>query len=184
MTAKDYVVLAALALTLLGIAGSVMVALLSLVRRKQARVSALPSPSAPGDRPLAILKTQKAMSDVLDGMPWSATYFSGSENSPPEVVLSVPASRSAQLLLAPESTTQRLAKGIGLSCEVQTGDEEFDRRFYLDTDDPDAIRRAFESAPHQPLTSWPRNTSCTSSPIRKSRARSGQAGPGRAAAPW
>lgn len=39
-----------------------------------------------------------------------------------------------------EKTVHKLSKGIGLSVEIQAGDQKFDKMYYVDADDPDTAR--------------------------------------------
>jgi hypothetical protein len=52
------------------------------------------------------------------------------------VTVGAPTRASVEFELKPESRLDRFAKGLGLSVEGQVGEPDFDRRLYLDCDDP------------------------------------------------
>lgn len=64
-------------------------------------------------------------------------YFSGSKNSPSYLEVSVAAIPDTRFRIVREGALARAAKRVGLSHEIQTGDDEFDRTFYLEVEPED-----------------------------------------------
>ena len=69
------------------------------------------------------------------GKNYALSYFPGAKNSPPTLTLSTNAAIAAAMSVRKEGKTERLAKNIGLTNELQTQDSLFDDEFFLDTDD-------------------------------------------------
>ncbi|MBP9837179.1 MAG: hypothetical protein KBC84_00545, partial [Proteobacteria bacterium] len=62
----------------------------------------------------------------------------------PSFVLTIPVfSRDLDFVVKPESGTDRFAKNLALSTEVQTGDSDFDGSFYVDSESPQFVKAIF-----------------------------------------
>jgi hypothetical protein len=70
----------------------------------------------------------------LDGQIYQYQYFAGSNNSPSYFKVWVKCDSAGEFTIRSESRFDSFAKRLGLSAEIQTGDKQFDKEFYIQTD--------------------------------------------------
>lgn len=72
-------------------------------------------------------------------------YTPGSKNRPPKLTVSVPCLSHGEFTVEREGKLDQMAKKIGLSSELQTGDSDFDNNYYIFSDTVDFARVYFQS---------------------------------------
>lgn len=90
----------------------------------------------------------KFLSEALpthDGTPFRVRYFRASEGSPSSLTATITSRSSGSFTVTRERPVDRLAKEVGLSRDIQTGDLLFDRDSYIDTETPDVALAVFMS---------------------------------------
>lgn len=80
------------------------------------------------------------LSGTHNDMQYSITLREKGRNTPPSVEIKVPCRSPGDIKISPEGSFDRLAKGIGLSSEVQTGDRFFDEHCYIVAENPNFAR--------------------------------------------
>lgn len=81
------------------------------------------------------------------GLSFRYERYQGSKNSPPSFSVGVICQGTGgEFELYPEGGFHRFFKNLGLSREVQTGDDAFDSRFYIASDKPGFAAECFRSA--------------------------------------
>jgi len=80
------------------------------------------------------------------GIPFTIRYSPGNSRSSPSCHVTLKVSAPGRLTIRKEDPFDQMAKHKGLAREVQTGDAEFDRCCYVDTDDPQFARRFLDRA--------------------------------------
>ncbi len=83
---------------------------------------------------------------VLDSVEYRYRYYPGSKNSPSSFRVEIDAPSEKSFKVAREGGFDRLSKRLGISTEVQTGDQDFDENFYITTDDNEFIQSYFSSS--------------------------------------
>ena len=78
-----------------------------------------------------------AFSGVHDGTQYHCRYFAGSKNSPSYFRIAITCRSEGDFEVTKESRVDTFFKKLGVSSEVQTGDPEFDKEFYVVTENPD-----------------------------------------------
>lgn len=73
-------------------------------------------------------------------------YFARSKNSPASLGVWVAANSNANFKITRETQTDSFFKKIGVAIEMQTGDHDFDSKFYISSDFPEFIRSYFSNA--------------------------------------
>ncbi len=68
---------------------------------------------------------------TANGMPYECRYHPGGKNTPPSLTVSIPVHSRVKFEIQRERAWDGWSKRLGISEEVQIGDPEFDRRFYL-----------------------------------------------------
>lgn len=76
------------------------------------------------------------MTATYQGTKYYCHYFAGSKNSPSYFMVGISSSSPGEFEISKEGRTDRFFKDVGLSSEVQTGDPEFDREFYIISEQP------------------------------------------------
>lgn len=80
------------------------------------------------------------------GMNCRYEKYDGSKNSPPSFSIFVECGGTGGgFEVWQESAWERFFKNIGMTREIQTGDDAFDRRFYIDSNTPEFARECFAS---------------------------------------
>lgn len=77
---------------------------------------------------------------------FSFQYREAGGGTPAKLLVSVPVAAAAGFQVFREKALERAFKLAGVSQEAQTGDEAFDAEFYLASDSPQAVTRAFSSS--------------------------------------
>ena len=95
------------------------------------RISSIEGAQRSGNRIRATLE---------DGSPYRYEYYAGSRNSPSRFQIAVPCSSDFEFTMKPEKNSHRFFKKIGISREIQTGDEFFDNKVYISTNSDDMMR--------------------------------------------
>ena len=80
------------------------------------------------------------LSGTHNDMEYSITLREKGRNTPPSVEINVPCRSPGDIKISLEGSFDRLAKGIGLSSEVQTGDRFFDEQCYIVAENPNFAR--------------------------------------------
>ena len=68
-----------------------------------------------------------------NGREYNAKYQRGSNNSPPSFSISIKINSPGIFKITLETAFDKFAKRINIAREIQTGDNKFDERFYIDT---------------------------------------------------
>ena len=84
-----------------------------------------------------------AMSATYQGTEYYFRHFAGSKNAPSYFMIGIHYSSPGKFEISKEGRTDRFFKDLGLSSEVQTGDREFDREFYIISEQPDFASTVF-----------------------------------------
>lgn len=71
----------------------------------------------------------------VDGRPFRYVYLTSTKNRPSSLELSVDTDLAGELCVRGENGFDRIGKWLGLSVEVQTGAVDFDRRWFVASDD-------------------------------------------------
>lgn len=97
--------------------------------------------------PLAsqLQKPGKKTGTAPDGSTYEYQYTPGSQYSPASFTVRVPCPSQGAFYVAKENRLDRFAKRIGLVREIQTGDPEFDDRFFVQTECEGFTSSALES---------------------------------------
>jgi hypothetical protein len=82
---------------------------------------------------LEALEPGKTYTGELGGQPYECVYHAGSRNRPASFRVRIACPSPGDFTVGPESSFDRLFKKLGIAVEVQTGDPDFDRRFYINT---------------------------------------------------
>jgi len=105
-------------------------------------------------------KFEETLANAFAGLSWDAKQqtfrwqglsgryeiYPGSKNSPPSFsVFMECAGSGGEFEVWPESAWERFFKRIGMTRETQTGDDAFDRRFYIDSRTPQFARECMAS---------------------------------------
>ncbi|MCX5694737.1 MAG: hypothetical protein NT014_06440 [Candidatus Omnitrophica bacterium] len=80
-----------------------------------------------------------------NGIKYWFQYTPSTKNSPPILTVSVPCLSHGEFMVVPEGKFDKLAKKIGFSSELQTGDVDFDNSYYILSDTVDFARVYFQS---------------------------------------
>jgi len=80
-----------------------------------------------------------------NGIKYWYSYSFESKNSPPVLTVSVPCKSHGEFILAPEVNFDKMAKKLGFSSELQTGDNDFDDKYYISSDTVDFACIYFQS---------------------------------------
>jgi hypothetical protein len=83
---------------------------------------------------------------TADGLPYHFHVYSRRRNSGSVLQLWVDTPNSFFFQINSETGIDRTAKQLGVSREIQTGDAEFDRRFYITAHDEEAVRLMLQDA--------------------------------------
>ncbi len=80
---------------------------------------------------------RKGIQQIFDGVYKDRNirflYFPGAKNSPPYLKAYFPIAFKNKLIIKKESSFESFSKKIGLTREIQTGDMEFDEKYFIDT---------------------------------------------------
>lgn len=82
----------------------------------------------------------------VDSVEYRYRYYPGSKNSPSSFRVEIDVPSDISFKVAREGGFDRLSKRLGISAEVQTGDQDFDDNFYITTDDNEFIQAFFGSS--------------------------------------
>ena len=77
------------------------------------------------------------------GVQYYFYHFPGSKNSPSYFEVGTDCPSSGEFEISKEGRGDRFFKDVGVSSEIQTGDPEFDREFYIDSERPDFASGVF-----------------------------------------
>jgi hypothetical protein len=83
---------------------------------------------------------------MIDAVEYRYHYYPGSKNSPSSFRVEIDAPSDISFKVTREGGFDRLSKRLGISAEVQTGDQDFDDNFYITTDDNQFIQAFFGSS--------------------------------------
>jgi hypothetical protein len=70
----------------------------------------------------------------LDDQIYHYQYYAGSKNNPSYLKVWVECESSGEFVLGKESKFDAISKQLGIAIEIQTGDVQFDKDFYIQTD--------------------------------------------------
>lgn len=97
-------------------------------------------------RGYAIPSSGKTETGEHDGIRYEYGCFRGTKHDPSHFKIGVACRSPGGFKITEESGFDRFFKKKGICCEIQTGDEEFDDRFYLTTETIDFTTAVFKSA--------------------------------------
>jgi hypothetical protein len=110
----------------------IVVAIVAASRRLTQRVGGLAARAGGGEVRNGVSGT--VFQGVHQGVDYACKFHPGSKNSPPSLTVTLQRAAPGKLVVTRESGFDRAAKNLGLAEEVQAGSDDFDRAFYLDTD--------------------------------------------------
>jgi len=83
---------------------------------------------------------------VHEGVPYRYEYFPGSGNSPSRFQVATDSPLEGSFKIGREKAFDRFSKNLGIAREIQTGDPDFDREFYISSSDEEFARGFFSDA--------------------------------------
>ena len=92
------------------------------------------------------LEWGKTYSGRLQGKEYFYEYYPGSKNRKSYFKISIDTDSNGEFRVHQELKFDRLFKYLGITAEIQTGDSDFDRRYYLETDSVAFTRACFDAA--------------------------------------
>ena len=114
------------------IVGLILLQAFLRTRRTQTRIAGV----MPGSLGKPGIFSSQLSRGEYQGVPYHYEYFSGSKNSPPYFRISIESPARTELCFVKESPIDVFFKRFGIDREVQTGDTDFDRSFYILSEDP------------------------------------------------
>jgi len=97
------------------------------------------------DRALGGLSSRNG-TGMLDSNEYRYRYYAGSNNSPSGFRVEIDAASEGSFKVAREGRFDRLAKRLGITTEIQTGDRDFDEDFFITTSDNEFAQSFFSSS--------------------------------------
>ena len=91
------------------------------------------------------LKTGAVYEGETGGIRYYYQYYAGSRNSPSYFKVWIENPSQGEFKIAKESRLDSFFKRMGIAIEIQTGDSEFDRDYYIQTDSVDFTRSCLSS---------------------------------------
>lgn len=82
----------------------------------------------------------------VDSVEYRYRYYPGSKNSPSSFRVDIDAPSEKSFKVTREGGFDRLSKRVGISTEIQTGDQDFDENFYITTNDNEFIQFFFSAS--------------------------------------
>lgn len=89
------------------------------------------------------LKPGRVYEAVHEGTPYEYVYRPATRNSPSSFSIRLPCASRGEFKVTRESRLDALFKRLGVSVELQTGDRNFDRELYIQTDSVEFTRAYF-----------------------------------------
>lgn len=80
------------------------------------------------------IKSGQTYESQEDGRHFFYKYFAGSKNNPSYFKIWVTCPSGGSFQIGRESALDRLFKNLGITVEIQTGDKQFDRDYFINTD--------------------------------------------------
>lgn len=82
------------------------------------------------------LKKGSTYKDQLGVIEYECSYTKRAKNQPSMLRVSVSGTSNSEFEIVRETWSLKLFKALGITNEIQTGDREFDRKYYIISDDP------------------------------------------------
>jgi hypothetical protein len=98
-----------------------------------------------GARPDSAVRSDRYVINK-NGTQYWYQYTPASRNSPSILTVSAPCLSHGEFTVEPEGKLDKVAKNMGFSSELQTGDSDFDSNYYILSDSVDFARVYFQSA--------------------------------------
>ena len=92
------------------------------------------------------LEWGKTYAGQIHGKEYFYEYYPGSKNRKSYFKISIDTDSNGEFRVHQEHKFDRLFKYLGITAEIQTGDSDFDRRYYLETDSVAFTRACFDAA--------------------------------------
>ncbi len=83
------------------------------------------------------LQSGKIYQAVYEGMEYEYEYFAGTRKYPSYFKIRIKCLSKGEFVIGKESKLDAWARNVGISCEIQTGDVQFDEEFYIRTNSVD-----------------------------------------------
>ena len=94
------------------------------------------------------LKSGAVYEGESEGLEYYYQYYAGSKNSPSHFKLWIDCPSQGEFKIAKESRFDSIFKRLGIAMEIQTGDSEFDKEYYIQTDSV-AFTRSYLLSPEK-----------------------------------
>ncbi len=98
------------------------------------------------DKALSKLGSKRNGTGEYEGMQYLYRFYPGTRNAPSFFRVEIVCPSNRRFKIRKESRFDRLAKVMGIACEVDTGDPAFDADYYISTDDVQFTRELFTAA--------------------------------------
>jgi hypothetical protein len=111
-----------------------------LYRKTRRRAAALAATLGLDD-----MKSGQSYEGETHGRKFFYEYYAGSKNNPSYFKIWIDCPGKGDFRIGRESAMDRLFKRLGITVEIQTGDRQFDRDYYINTDSAAFTRACFSS---------------------------------------
>lgn len=91
------------------------------------------------------MKSGATYEAVLDNRKYFYQYYAGSKNNPSYFRIWIDCRSTGGFRIGRETIFDRLFKSLGVAVEIQTGDSQFDRNYFINTDTVAFTRACFDS---------------------------------------